>query len=189
MSGTDKSPLLAPNQQYGSPPSIQQHQQQHQPQYHHQEASDVSLTCTTEEEPYEYDPEDFYSLRVNDIKVQYEAVFIDSRKTKTVATVEQCNRQIYVLMRDGMLFFLTLICGWALAFSWGIMIATVMFFNKFMFAPCAKVTFLLLGPTLGIYRVVVRLMVDPLFEAMGRVFSGIKVRLSAKENASIAINV
>ncbi|OQV18951.1 putative Caveolin-1 [Hypsibius exemplaris] len=82
--------------------------------------------------------------------------------------------------------FLTAIFAWPLAFIWGILFAVAAAFNNFIFAPFFKIFCLIFFWFGRVWGTLFRQVFDPIFESIGRCFSGI--RFSRGEYTNVGTN-
>uniref|UniRef100_A0A8C6UWM9 Caveolin n=1 Tax=Neogobius melanostomus TaxID=47308 RepID=A0A8C6UWM9_9GOBI len=111
------------------------------------------------------------------VKVEFEDVIAEPYGTHSLDGVWKASYTTFTVSKYWCYRVLTALLGIPLSLLWGVLFALLSFCHIWAVVPCTKsctIEFQCLGQ---IYSLVVHTFFDPLFEALGKIFSRVKVAL------------
>lgn len=111
------------------------------------------------------------------VQVEFEDVIAEPHGTHSLDSVWKASYTTFTVSKYWCYRLLTAVLGIPLSLLWGFLFACLSFCHIWAVVPCIKsclIEFQCLGQ---IYSLVVHSFFDPLFEALGKIFSSVKVAL------------
>ncbi|XP_012694465.1 caveolin-1 [Clupea harengus] len=114
---------------------------------------------------------------INDevVKVEFEDVIAEPAGTYSFDGVWKASFTTFTVTKYWCYRLLTALVGIPLALVWGIFFAILSFVHIWAVVPCVKSYLIEIQCVSRVYSICVHTFLDPLFEAMGKCFGGIRV--------------
>ncbi|XP_032378923.1 caveolin-1 [Etheostoma spectabile] len=116
--------------------------------------------------------------RINDdvVKVDFEDVIAEPAGTYSFDGVWKASFTTFTVTKYWCYRLLTALVGIPLALVWGIFFAILSFIHIWAVVPCIKSYLIEIHCVSRVYSICVHTFCDPLFEAMGKCFSSVRIR-------------
>ncbi|XP_028669251.1 caveolin-3-like [Erpetoichthys calabaricus] len=111
------------------------------------------------------------------VTVDFEDVIAEPDGTHSFDGVWKVSSTVFTTSKYWCYRVLSAICGVPLALIWGFFFACISFCHIWAIVPCIKSYLLEVQCISNIFTLCVQTFCDPVFEALGKVFSGIRVAL------------
>lgn len=111
------------------------------------------------------------------VKVEFEDVIAEPYGTHSLDGVWKVSHTTFTVSKYWCYRLLTALLGIPLSLVWGLLFACLSFCHIWAVVPCTKSCALELQCTGQMYSLIVHTFCDPVYEALGKIFSKIKVGL------------
>lgn len=111
-------------------------------------------------------------------QVDFEDVIAEPAGTYSFDTVWKASFTTFTVTKYWCYRLLTALVGIPLALVWGIFFAILSFIHIWAVVPCVKSYLIEIHCISRVYSICVHTFCDPLFEAMGKCFSSIRIRMT-----------
>ncbi|XP_040894923.1 caveolin-1 [Toxotes jaculatrix] len=117
---------------------------------------------------------------INDdvVKVDFEDVIAEPAGTYSFDGVWKASFTTFTVTKYWCYRLLTALVGIPLALIWGIFFAILSFLHIWAVVPCVKSYLIEIHCVSRVYSICVHTFCDPLFEAMGKCFSSVRIRMT-----------
>lgn len=141
---------------------------------HNQEPNFRKDSRTKEIDLINRDPKE---INYDVVKVEFEDVIAEPHGTHSVDCVWKATYTTFTVSKYWCYRLLTALLGIPLSLIWGFLFALLSFIHIWTVVPCIKSCLIELQCMGQLYSLVIHTFVDPLFEALGKIFSRVKVAL------------
>lgn len=112
------------------------------------------------------------------LQVDFEDVIAEPAGTYSFDTVWKASFTTFTVTKYWCYRLLTALVGIPLALVWGIFFAILSFIHIWAVVPCVKSYLIEIHCISRVYSICVHTFCDPLFEAMGKCFSSVRIRMT-----------
>lgn len=109
------------------------------------------------------------------VKVEFEDIIAEPEGTYSFDTVWKSSFTTFTVTKYWCYRLLTALLGIPLALLWGIFFAIISFVHIWAVVPCVKSYLIEIQCISRVYSIFVHTFLDPLFEAMGKCFSSVRI--------------
>ncbi|XP_035517922.1 caveolin-3-like [Morone saxatilis] len=108
------------------------------------------------------------------IKINFEDVIAEPAGIHSLDCVWKCSRDTFTVSKCWFYRILTAILGIPLSLLWGLLFACMSFCRIWAIVPCMKTCAIQFHCLWKPYLLILRFLVQPVFDAMGKIFRGAK---------------
>ncbi|XP_041110617.1 caveolin-1-like isoform X2 [Polyodon spathula] len=112
------------------------------------------------------------------VKVEFEDVIAEPDGTHSFDGIWKASFTTFTVTKYWCYRILTALVGIPLALIWGIYFAILSFIHIWVVVPCVKSYLIEIQCVSRVYSICIHTFFDPLFEAIGKVFSSVRISLS-----------
>lgn len=113
--------------------------------------------------------EEYYKIKPP-LQLDFQGTFQAPEDTGAIQGLTNINRYVFNWTKRGLYFFLVCVAGTIMAFAFGLVFAIMDFALVWMMNPFARLVHIVTRFFKSIYEPFARVSLDPVFEAIGRVF-------------------